>query len=127
MMDFKEKIAALREYYSDKDSLDTLKEKEKELRTLIASTNLPKNSVVQDIIKTTQKIVEGIDFLLKEDNEMDEPTRRRLFTERSVHNFHLERLGGAEALKRMASIERFLDDKLAEIGSSAKEAGEPAG
>lgn len=122
---FDEKIAQLREYYSDEDSLNTLAKKEKELRTLIVSTELRDNDVIKQIMETTRKIISGIDILLQQDGEMDEPTRKRLFTERKVHQFHLERLGGEESDKRIESIERFLDDKIAEISSENTKAGEP--
>lgn len=122
---FNEKLAILRSYYSDEDSLNTLAKKEKELRALIVSTELRENKVIKQIIEATRKHIAGIDLLLQQDEEMPEDTRKKLFTERKVHQFHLERLGGDEAEKRIQSIERFLDDKLVEIGSERKEAGAP--
>lgn len=122
---FDEKIVKLRSYYTDEESLNTLAKKEKELRTLIASTGLRDHETIKKIISTTRKIIEGIDLLLQQDADMDEITRKKLFVEKKVHQFHLERLGGDEADKRIQSIERFLDDKLAEVGLEDKEAGAP--
>lgn len=123
---FNEKITALRAYYSDEDSLNTLAKKEKELRTLVVSTELRENNVIKQIIEATRKHIGGIDLLLQQDEEMPEDTRKKLFIERKVHQFHLERLGGDEAQKRIESIERFLDDKLVEVGIEDKEAGDPS-
>lgn len=119
MTEFQEKLTKLRGYYADEESLNTLATKEKELRTLIVSQNLRDNDVIKQIIEATRKIIASIDMLLQEDGDMEEKTRVRLFTEKKVHKFHLERLGGTETDRKIEAIDRFLDDQLAEIGESA--------
>ena len=112
-----EKIKQLRDYYyEDTGSLKVVEGFEKQARTLILKDKLMENQSVVAIVDEARKRVNLINTLLQTDSKMSEEFRQKLFTEKEVHQFYLDRFDNKEIEKRFESLEASLNRELDRIG-----------
>ena len=114
--DTQAKLKTLREYYYDDDySLKWVAETEKKIRSLVVQQELMKNSSVVAIVEDARSRVNTINKLLTYDETLSQEDRNKLFRERNVHQFYLDRFEGRDIDKRFESINTVLDEELAKI------------
>lgn len=112
-----EKIKQLKDYYyDDEGSLKVVEAFEKQARTLILKDKLMENASVVFIVDEARKRVDTINLLLQTDKEMPQEIRAKLFTEKEVHKFYLDRFDNKEIEKRFESLGSSIDRELERIG-----------
>ena len=110
------KIARLRDIYKSWEDQRYLDQIEKRLREKLVRTKLKERPEIQELIKHTKSRIEAINHLLSFDKTLNEPTeeaarkRSRLFDERDINQFWLERLDGSEANKAIENIESIINN-----------------
>lgn len=116
-----EKLKQLRDYYyDDAFSLKWIEETEKKIRKLIAQDNLTKNKSVVAIIEDAKNRINTINQFLTMDENLTQEDRNRLYRERTVHQFYLDRFEGRDIEKRFESINSVLNEEVNRIGGSDK-------
>lgn len=113
---FTAKITELRKYYYDDDSsLKWLEQQEKKIRGLIAKEGLSANASVVAIIDDALHRITVISQMLSTDETLTAEQRSRLFTERNVHKFWLNRFDAKNIETHFESISNALDEELKRI------------
>lgn len=115
-LQLQEKLKKLREYYYDDDySLKWIEETEKKIRRLVVNDALKENQSVIEIINDAKARINTINKLLvyKEDITVEE--RNKLYRERDVHQFYLDRFEGRNLDDRFEQIEKVLDEEISKI------------
>lgn len=111
-----EKINKLRKHYTDSDSSTMLDDIEKRLRDNIKRQKIPEMGVIIEIVSAGKKIIEELNFILLNSEELTSEARAKLLERRKVHEFYINRLSGSHEEKRIAAMEKFLDDRIKTIG-----------
>lgn len=109
-----DKIASLRKIYTSDEDLEFLSSSEKQFRKDIKLSKLLQNEIITEIVSRAQKHVDSISFLLANDEEMPAEDRAKLFRERKVHQWWIDRLSGKDAEQRIKSFVELVDNKLKE-------------
>lgn len=110
------KLKKLREYYYDDEySLKWVESVEKNIRKLIVLEDLTKNKSVIAIIDDAKKRISTINQFLTLDENLTQEDRNRLYRERVVHQFYLDRFEGRDIQKRFDSINSALDEEIARL------------
>lgn len=110
-IDIKEKIDGLRKEYIEPEDQAAINTIEANLRKKIIASKLKDNDTVKMIIEDANKRVGDINWLLANDETLIETERNKLFQERKVHRFWLQRFG-YDLETYMKSVESFIDAKL---------------
>lgn len=112
-----EKLKKLRAYwYDDNDSLKYVDSIENRIRKLIVAEDLSHNKAIIEIVAEAKSRVETIDKLLIYKDEMTEMERKKLLTEKMVHNFYLSRFDGSGLDEKFNNVEKLLDDQIQRLG-----------
>lgn len=112
-----EKLKQLREYYYDDDySLKYIATVEKNIRTLVVQEELMQNKAVVAIVDDARGRIDTINKLLTMDEDLTTEARAKLYRERNVHQFYLDRFEGRDISKRFDGINGILDQELTRIG-----------
>lgn len=106
------KLKKLREKYVDKRDQMMIDDIESLLRKKLKQSDFAQNDFAKMIVEDAEKRVVDIDFLLSNDQKLTDIERARLFAEKEVHKFYLSRFGSKNADSYIASLGRFLDEKL---------------
>lgn len=113
-----EKINRLRKEYTDSDSNEMLNDIEKRLRDNIKRQKIPEMGIIIEIVEAGNKIIEEINFILTNTDDLSEKERDKLIVKRKVHEFYISRLSGEHEAKRIAAMEKFLDERIKIIGDT---------
>jgi len=114
--EIKEKLKTLREYYyEDNGSIKWIDMVEKNIRRLVALSDLAKNAAVIAIIDDARKRIDTINQFLSFDEEMGQEERKAFFKERDVHQFYLDRFEGRSIEARFERINGMLDEEIDKI------------
>lgn len=107
------KLKELREYYYDDDySLKWIEGVEKNIRRLVATSEIMSTPAVIAIIDDARKRIDTINKFLTLDENLTQEDRNKLYRERNVHQFYLDRFEGRDLDKRFDSINSALDAEI---------------
>ena len=104
-----EKLSKLRKEYLNPQEQKDISKTEEALRRNIKRTKLAERVEVQEIIEESVKSIKDINFLLSNDESLEERERRDLFAERRVHKFWLSRFDGERAQMAIMMIGKDVD------------------
>lgn len=111
-----EKLKTLREYYyNDGYALRWIEETERNIRQLSAKEDIMKFEAIAAIVDDAKKRIQTINQLLTLDEAMVQADRDKLYRERAVHQFYVDRFEGRDIEKRFESINRLLDEEIGRI------------
>ena len=116
-------IEKVRQFYSnDINESKFIDEQERKLRRLIKQAELSEHPLIQAVIAMAQKEIAQIDLLLLHDDSLDtnNEKRRALKHQKQVHQFYIQRLGGAIAKRQIESIKRRIEDAEERVDSYVK-------
>lgn len=110
------KLKSLREYYYDDEySLKWIADTEKNIRSLAVNEKLSENGSVQAIIEDATGRINTINQLLTYDETLTQEDRNKLYRERNVHQFYLDRFSGRDIEKRFSTISGIIDQEVERI------------
>lgn len=113
---FKQKIKELKGYYYDDElSLKWVESQEKRLKAVIMKEKLGNSAAAAAIVDEALHRIEVINQLLQNDESLTAEERTKLFTERKVHKFWLDRFDTKTIQKQYDSISGALDKELKRI------------
>lgn len=116
------KLQKLREYYYDDDySLKWIDDVEKNIRKLVVQEDLSTNKAVVAIIDDAMARINTINQFLQMDENLTTEDRSKLYRERNVHQFYLDRFVGRDIEKRFETTGKVLDQELERIGVRAED------
>ena len=109
----KAKLKQLKEYYYENDfSMKWIESVEKNIRQLVAMEDLAKNSSIQAIVNDARSRINTVNQLLSIDEDLTTDDRKKLFAEKKVHQFYLDRFEGRSIEKRFDRINSILDEEI---------------
>lgn len=110
------KLKRLKEYYYDDDYalkwIDTI---ERSIKQCIKATGIEENEAVRMIIEDAEKRINVINIVLQNDEKLTQDDRNKLFSERAVHKFYLDRFDGRRVSNRYKSAQSLLDEEVAKL------------
>lgn len=110
------KLQTLREYYYDDDySLKWVEAVEKNIRQMVVTSDLMENKAVIAIVDDARKRIDTVNKLLIMDEQLTTEDRSKLYRERNVHQFYLDRFVGKDIDKRFEGINTVLDQEIERI------------
>lgn len=111
-----EKLKTLREYYYDDGyALKYIDAVETNIRRLVATESLLENKAVAAIVDDAKGRIKVINQMLTMDENLKDDERAKLYRERNVHQFYLDRFEGRNIEQRFDSINSILDQEVERI------------
>ena len=111
-MEFKEKIDALREKYSDEPSRAYIADLETEYAKILSETDLLTHPLFVKIAEEANTRINEINTLLMNDEELTEERRIRLYADRKAFRFIFTRFGLATRDSALKALDALVDTKL---------------
>ena len=106
------KIEAVRKKFTDEDSQIIISESEKTIRRAIMQSKLAEQEPIILLIADIEAKINSINSVLQFDETISDAERNKLFAQRSVHQFYLDRFSPKTLEDKLNALSRFLDSRL---------------